>query len=307
MTGNSFPQLTNANSMEDVFLPPLSRQIKSDFQIVADHLGEAFKQHVQDSHFTIYVTDTSQKGLEPFRDFLEWTRGEEEAGLHPYSWEENKERLLNVKLTNDFSAGSGMAINDHILCLYFDVKHKDFASYITEDQTKLLLRLVAHETHHAWRSHLLWRSIPSPRSSKKGLLPHPPTYLGRMIQEGLAMTFEDEVSGYTPSYPRHEQAERLNEIYDGLAKAHALKPLTPKEHYDFWFGNNEKDYPLHTAYILGKSFIRTYLTENKSPSGEKMTSVDAIALTPQQAYDWWQKAGFIKRKFKIQPQPKATG
>ena len=127
-----------------------------------------------------------------------------------------------------------------------------------------LLATLAHEMHHVARL----------RSGVESY-----TLGGRLVSEGLAQCFEEEVGAPTPFYAVALDDETMQTM---AARARPLLSATEYEHDNWMFGRiGDPEWPRHAGYSLGYALVSAWLAE-RNKSAIEAAGVPAIEITE----DW---------------------
>ncbi|MFA6105816.1 MAG: DUF2268 domain-containing putative Zn-dependent protease [Patescibacteria group bacterium] len=148
-----------------------------------------------------------------------------------------------------FGIISGQSEHQHKINIALNVTHKYFKKNLRSELAKTL----AHELFH------------SARNQKIG---YPKNLIEDMIDEGLAIHFETEVTGNQPQpHYRYSKGNSLN-ILVKKAKKHFF---SRQYDYDEWFhGSKKRNIPRFTGYIIGYNLIKKYLTAHPNTPPSKL-------------------------------------
>ena len=109
-----------------------------------------------------------------------------------------------------------------------------------------LLATLAHEMHHVARL----------RSGVESY-----TLGGRLVSEGLAQCFEEEVGAPTPFYAVALDDETMKKM---AARARPLLSATEYEHDNWMFGRKgDPEWPRHAGYSLGYALVSAWLAKKE--------------------------------------------
>lgn len=139
----------------------------------------------------------------------------------------------------------GWTHTTHSIILSLDPKFPNFTSALKKE----LPRTISHELHHTVRWNLMGKTL-----------------LDRMIFEGLASRFEQEVWGGRPS--AWATALKKNEIASILRRAKKEFNSKKYDYYAWFFGSG--DLPKWTGYSLGYFLVAEYIIKHPSQTAASL-------------------------------------
>ena len=127
-----------------------------------------------------------------------------------------------------------------------------------------ILATLAHEMHHVARL-------------RSGVETY--TLGARLVSEGLAQCFEEEVGAPTPFYAMALDDEALKRM---AARARPLLSATEYEHDNWMFGRKgDPEWPRHAGYSLGYALVSAWLAK------KELSAIDAAGVPATEITDDW--------------------
>ena len=127
-----------------------------------------------------------------------------------------------------------------------------------------LLATLAHEMHHVARL-------------RSGVESH--TLGARLVSEGLAQCFEEEVGAPTPFYALALDDESMKKM---AVRARPLLSATEYEHDNWMFGRKgDPEWPRHAGYSLGYALMSAWLAK------KELSAIDAAGVPATEITNDW--------------------
>ena len=135
------------------------------------------------------------------------------------------------------------------------------------ERSQRILGTLAHEMHHVLRM-------------RSGAEPDAYTLGSRLVSEGLAQCFEEEVGAPTPFYAVALDDAALHMMAE---RARPLLSATDFDHDDWMFGRrNDPEWPRSAGYSVGYALVKAWLNK------KKMSAVDAADVPATEITDDWE-------------------